>query len=361
MVPARCIKLDEIPQKENGKIDRIFIENTITNLINIKKQDKELTELEIKLLNIWKTYLSVDEISVFDNFFDELGGDSLTAQLITTEIENELSVTLTDNIIYEHSTIYDLATELNKRPNHYFKYIKHIIKGDKKLPPIFWATGYPNVIRKDINYDGDFYYIDSHYNSYATIPSIYDNIEDYCKVRVNEILEIIDNKDIILAGYSIGSVYALELSKQLKEKGKNIKFLFLLDPRDSINVLNNKIINKYKYYSQLILNYIRFIIYYLIWNIQKIFNLKILKRFKYIHSIYAFHRLKYNFSYTNDLTILIQRNNNNNLSKNNFKHLFLHRIYHILNVKKHSDFFNNQSVIKEWMSLFNNYLNSHLN
>jgi len=356
MVPARCIKVDKLPQKENGKIDRLLIDQTIDALIK-QYDNTKITNLHKTLINIFENNLNKQNIKITDNYFDNLGGDSLTAQLIITDIEHDLSISLKDNILYEYSTIKELANELENNSSNFFKRVKHIIKGDSKLIPIVWITGYPNIIRKHLKYKGDFYYVDSHYNQFANIPSIKDNIIEYSKLIVEDIINEVKSNKIILAGYSIGSVYAIEISKQLKESGIEIEFMFLLDPRDSISIFNN---NKIKYYYITTLYLlVKYFIYDIIWKMQKIFNIKILKRFNYIHSIYALHRHKYNFKYVYDNVILIQRNNNESKNKYKINKIFKNKEWHKLNVKKHSDYFSNQSVIKEWMQLLNYYLNKY--
>jgi len=358
MVPARCIKLDKIPQKINGKIDRVLIDSMIDDFIlnDISNNDK-LTKLQKTLITIFEKNLNKTNIKINDNYFDTLGGDSLTAVLISNDIENELSITLKDNILYEYSTIADISSALEKTPSKYFKWVKHIIKNNSSKTPVFWVTGYPNIIKKHLTYEGDFYYIDSHYNSYATIPSIKDDIATYCKILSTEILKELKTKEIILAGYSIGSIYSIELSKQLKEKGIKIKFLFLLDPRDTINILNGKKTSNYYFYKLFLL--LKYVIFYTIWNTQKMVKIEIIKRFTYIHAIYALHRLKYNFETISDKTIIIQRHNNKSSTKHNLFKLFKN-IKHIkIKAKKHSDFFSNQSVVNKWIKIFNNYLSNN--
>nr|AEH57250.1 nonribosomal peptide synthetase (PCP) [Prochloron didemni P3-Solomon] len=67
---------------------------------------------------IWSNILDLDEIGIDDNFF-ELGGNSLSVVQITTEIAKVFKINLSISILFEATTIRDLAK---------------IIAGQKKQP-----------------------------------------------------------------------------------------------------------------------------------------------------------------------------------------------------------------------------------
>lgn len=117
MVPTYIMRLDKMPYTINRKIDRkaLPVPNTNTNVItNANKQQRELSENEKKLLNIWKKILKLDNISIYDNFFD-IGGDSISA--INMQIE-----AIKDGFSFEYADIFNFPTIENL---------------SKKIPSIF--------------------------------------------------------------------------------------------------------------------------------------------------------------------------------------------------------------------------------
>lgn len=70
--------------------------------------DNASSELEERLLRIWKDALCVDEIDRDSNFFD-LGGDSLFAVALFLELERQLGVDLPVTTIYDAPTIAEMA------------------------------------------------------------------------------------------------------------------------------------------------------------------------------------------------------------------------------------------------------------
>jgi len=64
--------------------------------------------VEKKLLTLWKEIFELEKISVDDNFFD-LGGHSLTATKLVSKIQEEFSIKLSINKIFEYISIEDQA------------------------------------------------------------------------------------------------------------------------------------------------------------------------------------------------------------------------------------------------------------
>lgn len=80
MVPSFFIVLDQFPLNNNGKVNRKAL--PLPNFSELLDQTREeaviqpRTETEQQVLNVWKEYLNLDNISVTSNFFS-LGGNSL--------------------------------------------------------------------------------------------------------------------------------------------------------------------------------------------------------------------------------------------------------------------------------------------
>ena len=114
MVPVYLVQLEGFTYTPNGKIDRkVLPDPEIKN----KKIILPKTSLEQEILLIWKSILSLDEISIDDNFFD-IGGDSLCALRLQLELM-KIGYNISYSDIFKYTTIKDLSSfiENNQSPN----------------------------------------------------------------------------------------------------------------------------------------------------------------------------------------------------------------------------------------------------
>lgn len=112
MVPAHYLVLERLPLSPNGKVDRKAL---------AALQGKELqshttflaprTPEEQKLAEIWCEVLRRDRVGVHDNFFD-LGGHSLTAARLASEIKKRLGRNIAISALFQAPTVAALASFL---------------------------------------------------------------------------------------------------------------------------------------------------------------------------------------------------------------------------------------------------------
>ncbi|MEU6087674.1 phosphopantetheine-binding protein [Streptomyces sp. NPDC047085] len=62
---------------------------------------------------VWTEVLGIDGIGPDDDFFD-LGGDSLVATRLTVLLEERLGVEVPPLMVFDHPTVDELTTELEK-------------------------------------------------------------------------------------------------------------------------------------------------------------------------------------------------------------------------------------------------------
>ncbi len=109
MVPSAFILLDTLPLTPNGKIDHNKL--PAPEGIRPKLQDRFVAPrnpIEAHLARIWAKFLKVDQVGIYDNFFD-LGGTSLRAVQILTELKNTVFVEIPITCIFETPTIAELT------------------------------------------------------------------------------------------------------------------------------------------------------------------------------------------------------------------------------------------------------------
>lgn len=94
MIPSFFVTLDAFPLTPNNKIDRRALPKPD---LQTRGADEEFiaprSEMEIYIAGLWQEALGVENISVFDNFFD-LGGHSLLSMQVIAKIEKEKDVRL---------------------------------------------------------------------------------------------------------------------------------------------------------------------------------------------------------------------------------------------------------------------------
>lgn len=116
MVPASIVVLSELPISPNGKIDRKKLEKE--SMVNLEKssqtQEMPHSDLEKTIANIMCEILALDQISIFDNFFD-LGANSVDLIRIHNQVQNELNVKIPVVEIFRRSNIASLASYLHNQ------------------------------------------------------------------------------------------------------------------------------------------------------------------------------------------------------------------------------------------------------
>ena len=116
MVPSIFIMLDSLPRKPNGKIDRLSLpqpDKTFSEGEEPCMQPR--THFEKVLAKIWAEVLSLEMVSVNDNFF-EVGGDSLLSIRIISRANQE-GFRITPQQFFQYPTISELASVAENAPD----------------------------------------------------------------------------------------------------------------------------------------------------------------------------------------------------------------------------------------------------
>ncbi len=106
-VPAYWVLLEEFPVTINGKVDdRVLRTMEYRSTQEISKED--LSETEMMIMQIWRKVLNHDQMGLEDNFF-EVGGHSLKATQIVSEINESLETDMELHDFFANPTIKGLA------------------------------------------------------------------------------------------------------------------------------------------------------------------------------------------------------------------------------------------------------------
>ncbi|MEO0768565.1 MAG: amino acid adenylation domain-containing protein, partial [Cyanobacteria bacterium J06649_4] len=96
MVPTRYQILGSLPLTANGKVDRkaLPLPNFGASSDTGTEYVAPTTPIEKTITNLWQTLLDAEKVGIHDNFF-EVGGNSLTAMQLLSQLQNSFSVELT--------------------------------------------------------------------------------------------------------------------------------------------------------------------------------------------------------------------------------------------------------------------------
>lgn len=108
MIPAHLISLENIPLTPNGKTDRKALMRRELTVNRTDEITLPQSEIEERLLAIWKEVLQLDEISTTDGFF-EVGGNSILTAVLTERIRKTLDGTFTATHLFAYPTIQTMS------------------------------------------------------------------------------------------------------------------------------------------------------------------------------------------------------------------------------------------------------------
>lgn len=111
MIPAAFIAIDAFPVTANGKLNPSALPQPFINPSVLKPR----TKMQKQLAAIWQKELDVRSIGIEDNFY-ELGGHSLNAARIVSQINKITSKTMTLAEFYQANNIAELAKLIKKAP-----------------------------------------------------------------------------------------------------------------------------------------------------------------------------------------------------------------------------------------------------
>jgi 3-oxoacyl-(acyl-carrier-protein) synthase/thioesterase domain-containing protein len=185
---------------------------------------------EETLLALWRRILGVHDIGPHANFF-ELGGGSLMAAELLTEIERIYSLTVTAGVLLENSTIAQLARVIESDQSSVrAPLLVQMRAGGHRSPVIIVAPDhlyhYVDLLKN----------IDPNHPVYGLQPPYPDGfrqagitIEQMAEVYLPELKSVCPEGVCHITGYCAGGVVAYELAQRFVADGGRVGLLALLD------------------------------------------------------------------------------------------------------------------------------------
>ena len=233
MIPSVFVWVMEFPRTSSGKIDKKLL--PAPDHLHSGDQSKYTapqTATESIIVKLWEELLNVKEIGIDDNFF-ELGGHSLIAIQFMIQIEKANGHGLPLATLFEYPTVRTLSKLLDgqNRPTTYTSLVP--IKPDGSKTPIYIVHGGGYNV---LNFSGIGLHVDDEQPVFGIqaqgldgIEEPMDNMKDIARYYIESILAQNPTGPYALAGYSFGGYVVIEMARQLRELGHEIKMLGIFD------------------------------------------------------------------------------------------------------------------------------------
>lgn len=242
-VPHRICFVNEIPRNTLGKPLREEGTQQYMREVHPNNQTGGMpgsdhpigrTNIEEKLLQIWKEVLDIQDISFDDDFFQS-GGNSLAAIHLLIRIQREYRTNLPADTIYRHPTIRQQAVLVAEKNKHLIQYHPLIvpIRNEGGLPPLFCAhpidgwVGHYKDLAIFLDTNRPIYGIRAQGWEATEIP--FTSVEEAAREYVRAIKTVQETGPYHLIGFSGGAPYVYELAYQLRKNGDAVAFLGLVD------------------------------------------------------------------------------------------------------------------------------------
>ncbi|HEX6039826.1 condensation domain-containing protein, partial [Longimicrobium sp.] len=111
MVPAACVRLEQLPLLPNGKVDRKALPAPEGGAYAARDYEPPAGMAEELLAGIWAEVLGVERVGRRDHFFD-LGGHSLLAVRVVSRVRQAMGVTVALGDVFTRPVLADFAREL---------------------------------------------------------------------------------------------------------------------------------------------------------------------------------------------------------------------------------------------------------
>lgn len=237
LIPSAFVVLELLPLTPNGKIDR----NTLRCLHPPAEQRNTLvtprTPTEEKLAKLWAQVLSLEQVSVDDNFFT-VGGDSLLAIQLIEQVQQQFQQEFPLSNLFLAPTIAQLATLLdqplaNTSPTAFdWSPLVPLQPAGSNRPffcvhPVFGVVFPYYELARQLGTDQPFYGL--HPVGLTGKQPPYTQIEDMAAAYLKALRQVQPQGPYLLGGWSFGGLVAFEMAQQLQSVGQQVALLALID------------------------------------------------------------------------------------------------------------------------------------
>ncbi len=246
MIPSVLVLLDRFPLTPNGKIDRLALPAPDKKRTGWRRPvARPRTAVESQLVAIWSDVLGMDEVGIYDDFFD-LGGHSLLAARLADRIRGAFEIELPLRSIFDDFNVAGMASKLayaaetgsyeyHATPPRWASLVPIQPRGSR--PPLFLVSGTYSGEDAFLGYMAN---LVPHLGSDQPVFGFrargldgrekpHQSAVEMARDYVAEMRTYQPKGPYILGGECVGGVVAFEMARQLEELGEKVDLLVLLD------------------------------------------------------------------------------------------------------------------------------------
>ncbi|MGB9370035.1 MAG: amino acid adenylation domain-containing protein [Xanthobacteraceae bacterium] len=234
MLPSSFATIGQLPRTTSGKTDWKRLAEDAGAGGSRAAFCKPRTVTESRLVELWQQILRLSAVGVQDDFF-QIGGDSLSATRLALRVRELFDIDLPLSRMVARPTIEALASFLDDAQQRTEKLPDEIVplrSGRGMQPPLFLAppaSGSPACYAVWASaFEGDraVYGLLSPGFSGGKVAA---SIPDQARAYLTAIYAVQSSGPYHIAGWSLGAPLAFEIACQLREAGKQVAYLGLVD------------------------------------------------------------------------------------------------------------------------------------
>jgi thioesterase domain-containing protein/acyl carrier protein len=229
MLPSDYAAYKTLPRDKSGALDRQALLRLRPGGA-VAKDMQASGDIEIRLINMWQSMLKVPVIAVTDNFF-EMGGHSLLAARMLTQIENTFGRRIPLATLFAAPTIHELARVLAQPDARAFDFRQMVkLQPNGSKPPLI-----------AINNTGNYYLLAKYLGPDQPVISlqVFDpstkgaqmpqTLEEVAAEYVQLIRRVQPNGPYNLMGWCVAGALSFEIARQLDGAKQKVAHVFLMD------------------------------------------------------------------------------------------------------------------------------------
>lgn len=247
LVPSIIGILDSLPLTANGKVDRQALPK-----IDVESEDVFIaprTPAEEEIAGIWTRVLGLEKVGIRDNFFD-LGGHSMLAVRLISEIENAYGKKVPLSFLYRGATVEALAKEIaGDKSDDHLTLLQ--IKPGYSRPPFFCVSG-PEVnalgyvtLAQHLGEDQPVYSVQGQYSREIEGEYTPEEIESLAAEYLKAVRQLQPNGPYMFGGMCTGALIAFDMARQLETEGQQTALLAVFDTWDILTLNRLWYVNYY--------------------------------------------------------------------------------------------------------------------
>ena len=234
MTPSSFLTMKQLPMTAIGKVDRHALQSAASEhlqaLLPIDVSNEQ--SVEKYLLGLWCNALGHPDITPNDSFFD-LGGTSLMAAVLVTDIQKRFGIALPLSVFFEAPTITRMAQLLSSCEWSPSWSPLVPIQRQGSRPPLFCIHPIGGnvlsfqALSTQLGPDQPVYGLQARGLNGSDTP--HSTIEAMAADYLSYVRRVAGDGPCLLAGYSAGGIVAFEMARQLEQAGAPPQLLVLVD------------------------------------------------------------------------------------------------------------------------------------